>query len=553
MSEVYFNLARKWRPKQCDDLIGQSLVVRLIKNSLYRNLIFPVYLFAGTKGCGKTSMARLFASALNCTQLVFFQKDPQSVKLPCLVCTSCMQRMNHPDVIELDAASHTGVDTIRHIIDSSSFIPALGTRKIYIIDEAHMLSKAAFNALLKILEEPPPSVVFMLATTDASKVIDTVKSRCFQLFFYPIGLKDLSNHLEMICKQEAIPYDKEGLMIIAQEAEGSVRDALNIIERIRLSHESITKATVREVLGFIDDEQLCLLFKAVVEKNLAAIFQWCLDVGLDRFNAPLMLKKIIELIRVGLWIKNGLSVPYDKLVYKQLKAALSSCTQDHLIAMFEVCYTYEPLLAKTAMPAVALEMVLIKLAEVGSESPSQSTLSLNSGNSRSSLTLEEPTRQVQPHDSWKSYVHELENLKDPLVLSIFKQGVCEHIDRQEHTIKLIFGRDLTFFQEWLTSTKPLWQPILEKFFGPAIKLIADFTGEPTKLPVFDTPALVTPPVKVPSKIPAKPPTRVATTVIKEQHIDISNVKKWARAHLLLKIFPGTVKIKSNSVTNLEVS
>ncbi len=182
-------------------LLGNHWLCRLVKNSLYRNLIFPVYLLSGTRGCGKTSVARIFAAALNCEALEQFQKNPQNQQLPCLTCASClaMQAINHPDFIEIDAASHTGVDNVRAIIDAASFVPVLGKKKIYLIDEAHMLSKAAFNAFLKILEEPPISVVFMLATTDPHKIIETVTSRCFQLFFEPIELHAVADHLAHIC------------------------------------------------------------------------------------------------------------------------------------------------------------------------------------------------------------------------------------------------------------------------------------------------------------------------------------------------------------------
>ena len=204
---MHLNLARTWRSKHFDELVGQPLVVRLVKNSLYRNLIFPVYLLSGMRGCGKTSVARIFAAALNCEALEQFQRSPQEQQLPCLTCSSClaMLKMNHPDFIEIDAASHTGVDNVRSIIDAASFVPVLGKKKIYLIDEAHMLSKAAFNAFLKILEEPPTSVVFMLATTDPHKILETVTSRCFHLFFDPIDAQAVALHLANVCTRRISP------------------------------------------------------------------------------------------------------------------------------------------------------------------------------------------------------------------------------------------------------------------------------------------------------------------------------------------------------------
>ena len=167
------NLTRLWRSRRFEEIIGQPLIVRMLKNSLYRDLFFPVYLFAGSKGCGKTSTARVFAAGVNCAQLPYFQKNPEN-QVPCLACQSCLAFTagEHPDFIEIDGASHTSVDNVRSIIEASAFLPVLGRKKIYLIDEAHMLSKAACNAFLKILEEPPHSVMFILATTDAHKIID---------------------------------------------------------------------------------------------------------------------------------------------------------------------------------------------------------------------------------------------------------------------------------------------------------------------------------------------------------------------------------------------
>ena len=167
------NLARKWRSKNFDQIIGQDLTIRALKNSLFLNHLFPVYLFSGQRGCGKTTTARVFTAAINCQNLENFRKEPREFKLPCLECQSCclMASGKHPDFIEIDAASHTGVDNVRNIIEAAALLPVIGRKRIYLIDEAHMLSKAAFNAFLKILEEPPKSALFILATTDPGKIL----------------------------------------------------------------------------------------------------------------------------------------------------------------------------------------------------------------------------------------------------------------------------------------------------------------------------------------------------------------------------------------------
>ncbi|HEB41719.1 MAG TPA: DNA polymerase III subunit gamma/tau, partial [Candidatus Dependentiae bacterium] len=266
MDIITLNLARKWRSQDFDHIIGQDLLIRMLKNSLYIGQYFPVYLFSGQRGCGKTTTARVFASALNCKRLAEFRKEPKNISIPCLTCDSCcaMREGKHPDFIEIDAASHTGVDNVRHIIESSSLLPLMGQKKIYLIDETHMLSKSAFNALLKILEEPPSSALFILATTNLDKIIDTVRSRCFQLFFAPVDQRPLLKHLNSICKQEGITCKTAALELIVSQTEGSVRDALNLLEQVRFSSSVVTKDAVLKVLGHIDDKQLINMLEAVL-------------------------------------------------------------------------------------------------------------------------------------------------------------------------------------------------------------------------------------------------------------------------------------------------
>jgi len=262
---TYIPLAKKWRSQTFDDVVGQDLSVKILKNSLYRETLFPVYLFAGQRGCGKTSMARIFASALQCEKYTQFQKDPQTC-MPCATCPACcaVREGSHPDVIEIDAASHTGVENIRQFIDAAMFFPALGKWKVYVIDEAHMLSRAAFNALLKILEEPPRHVIFILATTDYSKIIDTVRSRCFQMFFDPIEQGAVVKRLQQICIVENITYEDSALAIIAQHCEGSLRDAITLLERVSFAYTHITAQDVYTTLGIASDELVKNIWQAII-------------------------------------------------------------------------------------------------------------------------------------------------------------------------------------------------------------------------------------------------------------------------------------------------
>ncbi|MBT4595105.1 DNA polymerase III subunit gamma/tau, partial [bacterium] len=220
------NLARKLRPLGFDGIIGQDFVMRMLQNSLYKDQLFPVYLFFGQHGCGKTSTARVFAAAMNCKNLEAFRKNPREHKVPCHNCSSCtsFKNENYPDFIEIDAASHTGVENVRQIIEASSYVPVAGAKRVYLIDEAHMLSKAAFNALLKLLEEPPKSAVFLLATTEIQKVPNTVRSRCFQAPFSVPDRDVLIAHLEKISAQEDITVSRRALEVLVAHTGGFIRD-----------------------------------------------------------------------------------------------------------------------------------------------------------------------------------------------------------------------------------------------------------------------------------------------------------------------------------------
>ena len=296
------NLARKWRSKNFDQIIGQELSVKILKNSLYLDRFFPVYLFSGQRGCGKTTTARVFAAAVNCQLLDDFRQNPKKQLLPCNACASCSAMLTgkHPDFIEMDAASHTGVENVRNIVDAASLLPVMGRKKIYLIDEAHMLSKAAFNAFLKILEEPPTSVLFILATTDTDKIIDTVKSRCFQLFFGPVKNQPLLNHLNAICVDEAINADDDALSLIIKETDGSVRDAINVLERVRFSSAAITKKAVRAVLGHLDDEQVIRVLEAVLHKTPADLIAYFKDLDLESVAASFVWRRLVDLIRTSI-------------------------------------------------------------------------------------------------------------------------------------------------------------------------------------------------------------------------------------------------------------
>lgn len=258
----YQVLARKWRPKSFETLVGQDHVVRALTNALEQNRLHHAYLFTGTRGVGKTTLARILAKSLNC--------ETGITAKPCGVCNACTEidRGRFVDLIEVDAASNTQVDAMRDLLDNAQYAPTAGRFKVYIIDEVHMLSKSAFNAMLKTLEEPPAHVKFILATTDPQKVPVTVLSRCLQFNLRQMAGTSIIGHLQNILGQENIPYEPTALHLIARAADGSMRDALSLTDQaIAYGGQTVNEAEVRAMLGAIDQSYLYQLLNALLAND----------------------------------------------------------------------------------------------------------------------------------------------------------------------------------------------------------------------------------------------------------------------------------------------
>jgi len=432
---TYLVFARKYRPQTFDEIVGQPHIVKTLKNSITNNRLHHAFIFAGPRGVGKTTTARILAKCLNCETGITIT--------PCNKCSICTEIINGSsmDVQEIDAASHTGVDNIREILEKVAYSPIKARFKVYIIDEAHMLSKAAFNALLKTLEEPPPHVKFIFATTEPNKIIPTITSRCQRFDFKRVENVDIIEHLANLLEREKIKYSRQALSIIARESGGSVRDSLSMLEHIvSFSSGEINEEAITKALGLISRSTIIKLFKHILNKESDRAVEIIDESYIAGFDLSILFNELLALTRNVLLLKIGQTRIINNYLnsdeIEEIKPFLPQITTQGLHMLFDTFFRAAEEVGRSEQPLLTAEISVLKAISVSSLKPLEEIIQRfeelerrlsveERGLKPSSIPQTKPSQEVnleQP-EMWLNVINEIKKRGKISLSSMLEDGV----------------------------------------------------------------------------------------------------------------------------------
>lgn len=516
-------LYRVYRPKNFSDVIGQEHIVRTLKNQIGNNNVGHAYLFCGTRGTGKTSTAKIFSRAVNCTNL---HNDE-----PCNECENCREILEDKtmDVVEIDAASNNSVDDIRELRENVKYSPAKAKYKVYIIDEVHMLSQGAFNALLKTLEEPPSYVIFILATTEPHKIPATILSRCQRFDFKRVTVKDISSRMRYICEKEGIEADEKALNLIARNSQGALRDALSILDQcISFEGNKISYNDVIELLGSVNIEQLFDLAESIIKEDTRKSLQilndfiiWGKDVRnlvndlIDHFRNLMVCKISNDLDEI-------ISLPEETI--DLLKQQAETIDTNNLIRILNILSEAQDGMKISSNPRVLMEVTMMKIAQpmfdeskealikrienleqkiesgnikVNHISTNQTVDNFNENNQQNNNTVEKQEDENIEYEnlkgddiklvekSWKKILQKMKEDKNQVIRALLQD--VDSFNISEDTLYIIFTDNYSFAKSRLDSpatiqyVEKVIREVLNRSFSVKIALKSQLSNLNTQI------------------------------------------------------------------------
>ena len=502
----YLVLARKYRPQTFDEVYAQDHITSILKNSITMDRIAQAFLFTGTRGVGKTSMARIFAKSLNC-----LKNGPTPI--PCNDCENCISitKGSSQDVVEIDGASNTGVDDIRDLQRELMYATSNAKYKIYIIDEVHMLSKSAFNALLKTLEEPPPNVIFMFATTEPHKVLPTIISRCQRFDFKRIPIPDIISQLKEICVKEKINIEDEALFLIARKADGSMRDALSLMDQVfAYGNVNIKLADVLSIFGIIHHEVYQKMIEAILKRQtstMISLLHQTLETGTDIQE---FINGMLDYFRYLLLLQLNLKISEITPSQQEIMKKTSEQFTDHeILYLMSMLIQTKTDIRNSSNPLLIAEMSFIKLTKLAEmksieelikickEKQPVSTINLEHHFKRSEKqvhkeTIKEKRKIIQEVRSEKpkienltkeilnkeiDHVHTKLKKQKLIVANYFKQCKIESIQSN----KIQFSIDSNTQFRRLDEEKQLISDVISNHFGLKVRVNFSLNDSPKKI------------------------------------------------------------------------